>query len=637
MDQNNLKNIECSEIDNINITFDYFTSVKQLGEEFIKYLRGYRQLSQEYMKKLQIFETNFGRKISRPAENPKVSQLVDLTSKITDLIFQNIELFDFSIKEIDERINDFEKYLKEKIEIVNNLKKSFTEVGKNLLCQNIEINKTKNIFINSLSKTEEIIDKYYIDKSKIQEHESGLGKKLTENEYNILKEQQKNQLQEMNNSIKLSKKYQDFHKGSIEASKKLKDNFVKECQSCQEKIRKNTCELSEEIKNLVCTFLLSYKNIYKQPLSLIDICINKFNLLEEEKEMDSIIISSYKNDNPLKYMTPTKYKLKSFSHLKSSNYLNNQDEINNEENDNKAKNNNNNKEENSLVRKSIENLEDGFDEMRYICDESLVMTIKSLFENFDLIEKEDFNIKFEEEKNRAQKYVLKIITNMNSYPFAKEGFYSNNNLNIAQEYVIEYKREELTKEELKDLIELLNIHENRIIFLQKFSDYRARGKFVLCDKDYILLSQLYNIICDKIKKDSDYHAAEMVIILSQTYYIEEGKKRKYLQESFKGNKLFKDKNFWEEFLCYSINKEIMKTLQRDQLVKEDKENSDYKYSNVVFTQILTLIDNMFEFDLDSEIVKEVLNPKISYYKLNDEFKQTINDIIEVKKAEKLKK
>lgn len=637
MDQNNLKNIECSEIDNINITFDYFTSVKQIGEEFIKYLRGYRQLSQEYMKKLQIFETNFGRKISRPAENPKVSQLVDLTSKITDLIFQNIELFDFSIKEIDERINDFEKYLKEKVEIVNNLKKSFTEVGKNLLCQNIEINKTKNIFINSLSKTEEIIDKYYIDKSKIQEHESGLGKKLTENEYNILKEQQKNQLQEMNNSIKLSKKYQDFHKGSIEASKKLKDNFVKECQSCQEKIRKNTCELSEEIKNLVCTFLLSYKNIYKQPLSLIDICINKFNLLEEEKEMDSIIISSYKNDNPLKYMTPTKYKLKSFSHLKSSNYLNNQDEINNEENDNKAKNNNNNKEENSLVRKSIENLEDGFDEMRYICDESLVMTIKSLFENFDLIEKEDFNIKFEEEKNRAQKYVLKIITNMNSYPFAKEGFYSNNNLNIAQEYVIEYKREELTKEELKDLIELLNIHENRIIFLQKFSDYRARGKFVLCDKDYILLSQLYNIICDKIKKDSDYHAAEMVIILSQTYYIEEGKKRKYLQESFKGNKLFKDKNFWEEFLCYSINKEIMKTLQRDQLVKEDKENSDYKYSNVVFTQILTLIDNMFEFDLDSEIVKEVLNPKISYYRLNDEFKQTINDIIEVKKAEKLKK
>ena len=129
----------------------------------------------------------------------------------------------------------------------------------------------------------------------------------------------------------------------------------------------------------------------------------------------------------------------------------------------------------------------------------------------------------------------------------------------------------------------------------------------------------------------------MLIVLSQTYCLEEGNNRKYLQESFKENKLFQEKSFWEEFLCYSINKEIMKTLKIDQKVKEDKEKSDYKYSNVVFSQILTLIDNMFQFDLDCEIIKEVLNPKISVYRLNDEFKQTINDIIEIKKEEKIKK
>ena len=98
--------------------------------------------------------------------------------------------------------------------------------------------------------------------------------------------------------------------------------------------------------------------------------------------------------------------------------------------------------------------------------------------------------------------------------------------------------------------------------------------------------------------------------------------------------VFKDKNFWEEFLCYSINKEIMKTLNLDQKIKEDKENSDYKYSNVVFAQILTLIDNMFEFDLDCETIKAVLNPKISVYKLNDNFKETINDVILAKQEQK---
>ena len=43
------------------------------------------------------------------------------------------------------------------------------------------------------------------------------------------------------------------------------------------------------------------------------------------------------------------------------------------------------------------------------------MTIKSLFASFELIEKGDFDLKFEESKNRTQKYILKIISNMNSF------------------------------------------------------------------------------------------------------------------------------------------------------------------------------------------------------------------------------
>ena len=223
---------------------------------------------------------------------------------------------------------------------------------------------------------------------------------------------------------------------------------------------------------------------------------------------------------------------------------------------------------------------------------------------------------------------------MNSYPFAKEGLYINNNIDLIKDFEVEYERNELTSHEVNDLIELLKIHENRIILLQKLSDYRARGKFILCQQDFDFLSKIFNIITDQIKKDNDYHTAEMVIILSATYYIEDGKRKKYIQESIKPNKIFKDKNFWEEFLCYSINKEIMKTLNVDQKVKEDKKNSDYKYSNVVFSQILTLIDNMFEFEVDYNTIKDVLNPKISYYKLNDGLKKTIEDVIAIKQEQK---
>ena len=627
-------NINCSELDNINIAFDDFILIKDIGEELIKYLRNYRLLAQEFTKKLQLFEQNFGKKLSKKEEDSKlISQITDITSKATEIIFESIELFDFSIGEIDERVQQFETLLKEKIEIVNNLKKSSLEFPKNLINSYIEVNKTKNTFLNSIAKTELLIDKYYIDKFRLQDHESGLGIKLSDNEYNLLKENKSNELNEMKNSIKLSKKYEDFHKGSISACVKIQEKFKEECNSCRNEIKLNACKLVNEIKDLVCSFMLSYKNIYKQPLSLIEISINKFNTLDEQKEIDTIMNSDFKYDNQLKEMKPSKYQLKSFSHLKNSKYLDNSDNNNINEKDEIVLINNTN--EIDIKRKAVENLEDGFGIVRYICDEPLIMTIKSLFKNFELIEKdENFDIKFEEEKNRTQKYVLKIIANMNSYPFAKEGFYGEDNLDFFQEYTIDYKREELKNEEIVDLIELLNSHENRTIFLQKLSDYRAKGKFALCSKDYILLSQLFNIICDKIKVYHDYHSAEMVIILSQTYFFVDGKRKKYLQESFKENQIFKEKNFWEEYLCYSINKEIMKTLKIDQKLKEDKENSDYKFSNVVFSQILTLIDNMFEFDVDSETVKEILNPKISVYKLKDEFRQTIDDIIEVKKSQK---
>ena len=85
----------------------------------------------------------------------------------------------------------------------------------------------------------------------------------------------------------------------------------------------------------------------------------------------------------------------------------------------------------------------------------------------------------------------------------------------------------------------------------------------------------------------------------------------------------------------------MKTQRRDKMMIEDKQMSDNKLSNIVFSQLLTLIDNMAEFGVDGESIKEVIEPKILYYKLNDALKNTINDVlnskIEKEKKEKEKK
>ena len=605
--------IKCSEMDNINISYEFFSLTKIISEELIKYIKNFSQISTEHLYRLQSLNNLLSIKLTKKEEK-KVNQVINLTKKIKEVIKHNIDLMSCSIEEMNTYIITFENNLKIKTELINELKKSSSFLTNDLTSSYQEVNKTGYDYISSLDKTEDIIDNYYINKIKIRDHENGLGNKLNNNEYNLIKEQQKNQLNEMTNAIKLTKKYEEFHKGAIKASDKIYNEFIESYKFHKNKITQNVIQISNKIKEIILFFFSCYKSVYNQPFNLIEEYIKELNEIDEIKEMNKIIEQNFKKNNLLKKAEPIKYKLKSLKLLQEINYIKNKDQKMEEKEDifklNFA-------EENLTInRKIVKGLDDDFNKLYYISDDALMLTIKEIFNNYDLIEKENFDIKYEEKKNKTQRYIMKIIENINSLDTKK--------------------RIELSNVELTDLINLLKEHDNRIIFLQKLSDYRVKGKYILPEKDFIILSQIFNTLCEEIKKNNDFRTAELLIIISQTYYTLNNNEKKYLQNSFKENELFKEKNFWEEYLCYSINKEIMKMLKVEKNIKEDKAITDYKYGNIVFTQILTIIETMFEFDLKSDIIKEVLEPKINYYHLNDEFKNTINEIIKGKEDNKKK-
>ena len=611
--------IKCSEMDNINISYKFFSFVKLISEELIKYLKSFNQLSTDHMKRLESLDNSMVFKFQNQEDDKKISQIINLTNKIKQVITQNIDLMRCSIRDINTYIVEFEQFLIEKTEIINELKQSSLSLTNNLLSSYQEIKKTGGTFISSLDKTEDIIDNYYLNKIKIRDHENGLGDKL--NNIDIIKEQQKTQFNEMNSAIKLTKKYEEFHKGAISASNKIYNEFIEACNIHKNKIKEYVCQISQKIKEIILFFFISFRGVYNQPLEIIEKYIGELNDLDEYKEIDNIINQNYMSNNNLKKSEPIKYNLKSFKLLKQINYFKKQKNLNkeknedinlNEENKNNANNNNN-----INNRNIVKALDDDFDKLYYICDDAFMFTVKTIFENYELIEKENIDINFEENKNKTQRYIMKIIENIN--------------------YSDDKKRNELSKEEITDLINLLNVHDNRIIFLQKLSDYRVKGKYILSDKDFIILSQIFNFICDNMKIKSDFRVAELLIIISQTYYTVNKKGKKYLQSSFKDNELFKQKMFWEDYLTYSINKEIIKMLKVEGNIQEDKEITDYKYSNIIFTQILTLIDIMHEFNLDSQTIKDILQPKIIFYRLNDEFKGTINEEIQNRENNKKEK
>ena len=359
-------------------------------------------------------------------------------------------------------------------------------------------------------------------------------------------------------------------------------------------IKKIVCDTSNLMKDKIIGFMILLKNYNKVQSSEIDIFLPELSDLNEVKELDKIIENKFSYKNKLEYVQPLKYTLKIFE-----------------------KNNNNN---DNLITNPILNLEDGFSEMPTIKDEIILYTFKTMKQNFDLIEDNNINIKIEEEKMRCLKLTERILSleeenNINNI--------DNNNIN-----------NELTQKDVEELNHLLDGHCNRVVFLQKLTEYRIKGKFEIKSQTYEILGNLLNTVVDTIERDKDFHSVKNAIILSHTYYIKNNDTKIYLQKFIQNNKLFSSKKFWEDIIEYSISKEIVASVNNDIkngviLTINTKENNDKK-DIIAFSQILTYADIMIEFGLDKEIIKEIIFPIINTYKINSESIEAIKSLVNIK-------
>ena len=71
-------------------------------------------------------------------------------------------------------------------------------------------------------------------------------------------------------------------------------------------------------------------------------------------------------------------------------------------------------------------------------------------------------------------------------------------------------------------------------------------------------------ILDFILKDEDFFCAKNIIILSQTFYILNEKKEKiYLQKNIENHSVFKNLDFWQNFIQITITNTINESIEYD--------------------------------------------------------------------------
>ena len=576
------------EEENINITDKYYNFLKQLSEDYLKYLINYKTATGEYLKKLSLNQEKLSPKLLELTEqikNINSSHIISLASIIPKVIEQQIINIEFFFKGIDEKISVFENFIKNQSCIYNDYQLPFKDIKTEIIKKYKEIEKLKANFMTNITFVEENIHKFYIkqnNKNKKASSKLNLSELDANHELN---------LEQINNYIQKAKKTEDEYIIDITLVKNVEKNYIDIAEQTKVKSKKLICELANGLKELISDCMVLLRNSFKLPLGEIDTYLNEIVSLDEYSKCDEIIQSSYQTDNKLKPLNPEKYTLKFFQQKNSN--IGNSGNINNK----------------------INILEEGLQEMDFVQEEEIFMTIKKMMENFNLLEKNKFNLKLEEEKLRCKYLTLKILS------FApKSKLYSNNVPNI-------------TPEEVEEIDEMLNKKQNRIIFMQKISQFRTRGIFEIPEDIYNILSRLFNKIVKTVEIDEDYDSAVNIIILSETYYIIQNNKKIYLQNALMNNVLFKGQKFWETFLNYVINKQIMESKETDEKIGENDKESEQKYSNIAFGQILPRINNMIEFELDINIIEEIVKPLIAKFKISPELSEVLFAHINEKKKE----
>ncbi len=562
----------CSELENINISINYYNFIKEVFDDYIQFITNYKTITNEYLKKLSSLQEKFSYKLStRDKENMKykninIEHIFSLTSPIPKIIKEQIENSNICIKGIETQIENYNKLMKEKEILSNKIQLMFEESRKDLLKKYREIDKLKENFRLSMANTEDIIFKCLSQKDKT----------ITEDR--------------MKWAIDDSKKIEKDYKNLINSTKLYEETFDSIYLSSLENMKKLCSETSNQMKDLIIDFIILLKNNFKMQMSQIDMYLPELGQLDEVKIIENIIINSYRKNNKLVHVKPQKYRMKIFK---------------------------NKIEEDELGQSTnpIVNLEDGFEEMMLIRDENIVKTLKIMKENFELFEDKNISIEIEEEKVKCMLLIEKI-------------------LNIENPKTTKKSKDLVSDDDINELNNLIDKHHNRVVFLQKLSEFRNVGKFEIGKNTFEILSKLFNTLINTIERDVDYHSAKNAIILSQTYYMKDEKNNDkiYLQKNIQNKEIFRSKKFWEEFLDFSINKEIVQCVSNDvkngNILKENRKEAEDKMSNIAFAQIVPYTDNMREFGLDKETIKELVFPKMEKYKMNKELIEQVKDVID---------
>lgn len=565
-------NIESEESINMKIVGAFFEKSKQTYLDLLQFIKQYSEITRDYNKKMKNLHSKFvGKLTNNTPQNPNDNLLFLLTGRLLKVLeIQSITSDDLLI-DIESFADKGKKLAGDFTESISNVVLDYKDSVNDLQNKYKEIEKVKKDFFADATNVENFLIKQQI----LKKHSTNLGgTKDNNNEIintNINKEEK---LIDNQNSYEenLNKSREEVN-STIYKMKESEKNYriaMKRLKNFEESY---TLRAEAAINSSITTNVDFAMEIKERISGMLIFLKNIAQVLLTEsdtylQEIDKFTVNEKYEEiirNSLVKDKPLKLIEQEPYRIKLlSDYNSN---------------------------KPIENKE--------ITEDDIGEIIQKISENLSVKKKKDYNI--EEEKKH--------------FDFTR----------ITNKFITHQENGKLSEKDESIIKRLIDQQTYRVKFLQKLTELRTKGTFQIPDDNFRTISKLLYLSLNTVFRDNDFYTAKNVIILSQTFYHMKQNKKIYLQKKLLRHPIINENNFWKELINYSLSQELNNLKKNPDDANND--SNQFHLNNLVFSQLLPLSDNMFEFGLTQDRIKEIITPVVEQYHLDKSLEDSIYGVL----------
>ena len=197
-----------------------------------------------------------------------------------------------------------------------------------------------------------------------------------------------------------------------------------------------------------------------------------------------------------------------------------------------------------------------------------------------------------------------------------------------------FEMEEIDENSEKELLNSLDDKKNHKAMFVVLSQLRTNSTFKRPKSFIKVFGEAFNKMILMANQEEIYDYVKNSIILSQTYFYpdeEDKNKKRYLFEQIKSNKILNNSHFWRNFIDSMIKMEYQRFKMNHGYPDYNIENINEippkiknKLNEIAFSQLLSFITNLNDFEIDKRVILKIVDEFINKYNFLSE--SNIKDI-----------